>query len=247
MPSKAEEDRARDTFSSFLTRSFASDQIVWRNGSEPPDHWLDLGGESFAVEVTALRKRYDIGGGIRLPLRAMGRELEALVSRVERELVVQNCIRGKYAVQIFRAIPDLKKLEPEILALIRATVTDLEEQAIGAKKPFMRVAQRTCSIVKLDSDGAALVLWGPTDSMWLAEATVEMREMIRERIVAKRDKLRAIKNLKILVLDDQYLYSELEMFSALDLRPEEFSGFHTVYVARSGRESVVLHSSFADA
>jgi hypothetical protein len=110
----------------------------------------------------------------------------------------------------------------------------------------MRAAQRTCSVIKLDDEGATLDLWGPTDSMRLGDAAVELSDLIRERIRTKRKRLRAVHDTKILVLDDQYVYSELEMFSTLELDTEDLHSFHSIYVARSGRQSVLLTSGFAN-
>ena len=44
------------SFNEYLTSRFRSTIIKWSDGDEPPDYFLTLDGEKYAIEVTALKE-----------------------------------------------------------------------------------------------------------------------------------------------------------------------------------------------
>lgn len=163
MASKIEESEAFEKLRTFVARTLPSARLRWHDGAEPPDFDLFIDDIEYAVEVTQLRKLFQIGQA-RLPMRAIGRELESFVRRAEAALVASGGFVGSYAVVVPRPIPDLRLREPELIELIRAGAQELQLAPLQAKTMLLRVDRRQCSLLKLAEQGCSLTLYGPTDS-----------------------------------------------------------------------------------
>jgi len=114
-------------------RAFAN--LRWQDGAEPPDFDLFIDDVEYAIEITEMRKLLEVGR-MRLPFGVIGRDLEAFVRRAESALLASGEFIGEYAVDIPRQIPDLMKLESELVTLIRGAIADLRDVPLGIKVPI---------------------------------------------------------------------------------------------------------------
>jgi len=246
LASKSEESKAFAKLRRFVSSALPTASVRWHDGSEPPDFDLFIDDVEYAVEVTELRKLYEVGAA-RLPFLVIGRELEAFVQRAERALVDAGGFNGEYAVVIPRPIPGLRTREHELIGLIGAGIEALHTAPPNAKVPFLRVDRRRCSLIKLAADGCRLVLYGPTDAPWGEDSRIEILPLLEQHIRTKAKKLRDITVPRLLVIDDKHLYSELEHFPQVVAKASECEAFHTIFIARGHRADVVLTPQFPGA
>jgi len=243
LASKSEESKAFAKLRRFVSSALPTASVRWHDGSEPPDFDLFIDDVEYAVEVTEIRKLYEVGAA-RLPFRVIGRELEEFVDRAQRTLVDAGGFDGEYAVVIPRPILSLRTREPELIGLIGAAIEALHAAPTNARIPFLHVDRRRCSLIKLADHGCRLVLYGPTDAQWGEDSRIEVLTLINQHIRTKANKMRDITVPRVLVLDDKHLYSEQEHFSQVATKASECEAFHTIFVARGDRADVVLTTRF---
>jgi hypothetical protein len=61
---RKEEEQAKGYFNGFLEARYSPRDILWEDGDEPPDYWLTLSGARYAVEVTSILERANIGTSV---------------------------------------------------------------------------------------------------------------------------------------------------------------------------------------
>jgi len=67
---REDEELCRSIFDTILLTLFARDEIIWtpvEQRHEPPDYYVELSGEKYAVEVTSLIEKMRTGTGEKLP------------------------------------------------------------------------------------------------------------------------------------------------------------------------------------
>lgn len=246
MASKVDEAKAFAKLRAFILSGFPSAQLRWQEGAEPPDFDLFIDDILYAVEITEMRKQFEVGKA-QLPFRVIGRELDAFVKRAESALNASGGFDGDYAVIIPRPIPDLRKREAELIALIRGAIEALRDAPQNTKVPVFRIGSRQCWLLKRGRGGRRLTLHGPADSQWGEESRVEVLSLIDQHVENKAQKLRDITVPRLLVLDDKHLYSDVEHFLHVSNKTPACEAFHTIFVARGDRDDVVLTTRFLGA
>ncbi len=79
---RADEEQCKNKFDAFLRQRYLDGDISWRCGDEPPDYYVRLRGDCYAVEVTNLFENIELGDettshlGFRTRVLAFLRQIE---------------------------------------------------------------------------------------------------------------------------------------------------------------------------
>ncbi len=237
---KPEEELCRSKFDEFLRQAFPNSVVAWKDGDEPPDYYLDLDGERYAVEVTRIGECVSIN---RKPMSIRGVQQSQFrfVKVVERNAKKRGLLHGKYIVHMPKPIEDLDAiksvLRDEIFQYLQAT-RDLDS---FAPKLIFKKGRQSCEIEKLASQPDIIFGPGLMLSKWTNEIKEGARLAIRKALADKRHKLRNVKVPKIILLFDSYLFADAQDFKdcVAQLLPD-LTDFYTVFLVSNSNAFVVF-------
>jgi len=133
-PVRDEEAHARDWFDEYLRECDPARETTWsRPNRDPPDLWVEIDGETFAVEVTGLFDRITDGDGKIRTNAERTRICQKLVDAAKQEArACEPCVEGYYDVH-FSELPADSRSERKATKewLARKFITTRHEQCTG--------------------------------------------------------------------------------------------------------------------
>jgi len=231
-------------FNEFVKGSSKFNAIRWEDVAqkdEPPDYFLYLNDTKYAVEVTILMEKTEVGN-LKLPQIAIVASLWGLVDKVEATAKELDYLNGAYLVSFSRPLANFKRIREQLfndlLAYVKATknVSTASEQII-----FKRGTQK-CTIRKMHDQKSYIGKAGPSGGKWEGEVAEEICTLLEERINSKFHKLRKITEPKILLLYDAYHFASPEMYKSCLNSLAALHSFHTVFIVESNEAGWLLHS-----
>ncbi len=227
MPLKKQEEFCRDEFDRWLKASLSGHHVIWEdNDNDPPDFWLILDSQRYAVEITRIVDEED---------RTVAAALWRIIAEAKGQAVKAGQLFGTYLVEfkgrIDRGRGKLRNaLKARVLDYVRRTAwleTDSGEIIeIGAKV--------LCKITKLHGRGASILpIGGPHDKgMGESEIRAELTELLKRSLGEKSRIPRETNYPTVLILYDLYWQIDQEVFLDCLNGLTEKTVFHTVYVVQ---------------
>lgn len=246
-PKRQDEEFCKHTFHSFLAHFYRSDNLFWEPVSpcqEPPDYYLRILNQRYAVEVTTVMEPPSPNHW-QAPSAEESR-LYRLVKRVERQAEQRGHMQGSYVVEggpVDNFGTCQRKLRQALLEYIRRTREPIEAPRVVLHRSrrsewAIRKYARYRNVIKLVAPKGL-------GDHWREEVCCRLRERIAERLDTKAKKLQGLSMPVILLLFDQYHYARrsawTEASSALDL-----DQFHTVVRISDGGRAQILASARSD-
>ncbi len=245
MKSKSEEF-CKASFDRYLKKIAPASTIFWKDveqKEEPPEFYLSANGTMYAVEVTILMQKVDVGAKKHLPVSVV-RDLlrEFVADEVEAVARKGHFLQGSYTVVFSKPITGFANvkdmIQSDLLSYISAT------QAVSKAPPrvvYERGRQK-CLIRKEHDEENKVVMGGPYIGRRENEASMEVKHLLDNRLDEKQHRLRNIAYPKILLLHDKYYFAELEVYRACISTVSSLRSFHTVFIVESNGEGQVLYS-----
>jgi hypothetical protein len=197
---------------------------------DPPDYWLTVGEQRFAVEITSIV--YDQG---------YAALCNALHDSIKRQCESDSPVPGEYAVSIFRRphIPkretrEWKKLVEDTVAKIRG----LSGSAPGSEVQLLHNASGTITISKCSAEGSTVVKFRTPEPKRDVEAQQELSHLLEQAISKKLNKLQnkgvtAKCRDVILLLYDAYEFSSVETAKRALSNVKGYDWLHSIFWAAS--------------
>ena len=203
---------------------------VKREDDDPPDFWIDVDGQSYAVEVTSI-----VTGQA---YRAACRTLKEMVRNT---VMSQGILSGTYVLRI-RRHPDLpRRNSPEWRALVDRAVS-----FVGATAPvesaressLLADGQGRLDICRVSAAGNTVGLVGPTEVKWEGEVREELQHLMQEAVATKRGKFEkkgvpAQCPRVLLVFYDAYGFGDQDDARHALLLTTGYDWFHSIFWAAS--------------
>jgi len=242
----ASEEFCKFSFDTYLQKTIPTSNQFWRDveqKAEPPDYYLTLNNSLFAVEVTILLEKVDIGGKKHLPVGII-RDLLAKFIKDEVEAVARDkgYLRGTYVVIFSKPILNFAEAKYRIQAELLSFISETQQTGKVPAKVVYKNGRQGCSIEKLDSQQDKVVMGGPVLSKWQDEVLVTAKDLLYNRLEEKKHRLRNIGNPKILLLHDKYPFADREIYKTCISELHSLQFFHTIFVVGSDHEGEILYS-----
>jgi len=247
MKSKTEEF-CRSKFDEFMRAISESTSIRWQDVAqrdEPPDYYLYLNGTKYAVEVTTLMEKSEVGN-LELPQIAIIASLWQLVDEVEATARRDGFLNGAYVVSFSRPLADFSKIRGQLFDDLLAYVKTTRNLSTAPEQVVFKQGTQKCIIQKHHDQKSYIGKVGPGGGKSEGEITEEICTLLEERVNAKHHKLRKISDPKILLLYDAYHFASLAMYESCKSRIAHLRSFHTIFVAGGNGPGWVLHSGSLD-
>ncbi len=240
------EEYCKDSFDRYLKKTALASTIVWKEveqKDEPPEFYLFVNGVKYAVEVTIMLQKVDVGAKKRLPVLVVRRLMaQFVVDEVEAVARENSCLQGSYLVSFSKPITDFANLKGMIQSELLSYISMTQAVSKAPPKVVYERSRQKCVIEKLHNDENKVIMGGPFISRWKNEALVEAKQLLDNRLDEKQHRLRNVPYPKILLLHNKYYFADLEAYKACISKAPSLSSFHTVFIVESNSEGQVLYS-----
>lgn len=240
------ERSCRDSFDRFIANRLPDSVISWQEVAkkdEPPDFYLVADGTRYAVEVTQLMQKTNVGTRRPLPVKTVVNILKEFVAK-EIESVARdgNYLHGAYLISFPKPVADFaglkRALQGKLLTYIRSTQWLSE----APDKVIYESGRQRCTIRKTHDRESKVIMGGPWISKWEGEAVSDAGRLLESTLAEKEHKLRNIASPKVLLLHNQYQFADAEMYKSCIPSATSLSSFHTVFLVESNGRGSVLYS-----
>ena len=239
------EELCKSRFGNYLKNSLSTGPLAWEDGDEPPDFYLSIAGERFAVEVTILMEQFTVGEST-MPTKAIRASLREFVDEVEQLARKQNTLHGTYLVLFSKPIAGFRDSKDSIRLALLNYVANTQGVERAPRQVVFKHNRQTCSIEKFhtqtDRINQAVAFNGKRED----EAAAEIYNLLEERLAEKCHKLRMIHLPKIALLYDAYLFANPSMFKDCTSRLSSLDSFHTVFIVHDNYLDFILYSQNPD-
>jgi hypothetical protein len=236
----------KNSFDRFIANRLPDSVVSWREVAvkdEPPDFYLIVDGTRYAVEVTKLMQKANVGTKRPLPVKTIRDLLKRFVGE-EVESVARdgNYLHGAYSVSFSKPVDDFvslkRAMQGELLAYIRST-QGLNE---APGKVVYESGRQKCTVRKTNDEESKVTMGGPWISKWEGEVASDVGQLLESSLTEKGYKLRNISGPKVLLLHNKYEFADAETYRSCIPSATTLTSFHTVFLVESNGKGFVLHS-----
>ena len=201
MGSKREEF-CKERFNSFLVDIKRCENVQWEKGDEPPDYYLSIGSNKYAVEVTTIMDILKVAEK-EFPILSILNSMRQLTKSIEQKALDQNILQGHYFIKFNRPFPNFgrikKVLEKRILDFLSKTTNFSKSSEINV---FEQNSFK-CIVKKINRSLSVIGFIGPTRVKYEEEIQAEACRLFNRLVSLKAKKLQKIQFGKILLLLNQ--------------------------------------------
>ncbi len=201
--------------------------LLWEPGSQPPDFFLTVDGQRFAVEVTQVMESLELGG-LSITSRGAIDALQRAVAELRSAAKKVDLLRGFYHIHVC-AIPNLRACLPQIQGRVFHYLTETANRRTAEpERIYDGKRDRHWTIRKLHDVGGDLVeSMSIGDASWQAEIREELTQLLASAISIKASKPVNVSCARILLLVDAYHCGEADDWRRTAL-PASAASFHTI-------------------
>jgi hypothetical protein len=252
-PKDKRQEWCRACFDAYLRQRLPLSQpIEWQEGHDPPDYYLTAGSQKFAVEVTTIADKIDVGSGEEIEREKLVEYRKRLVLEVEDEARQQGILQGSYHVKFAPLLPPQFDLHIHRRQIKHRLLLYIKETQDGSAHPEQTIEierTRYCSIQKVSSLPLRVwVPWEPWTLRWEADALSKACEWLQSAIRTKAEKLsRAIEQLgtrlpKILLVFHDFDALDLTVYERCLLYPGDLRDYHTIAIVSKDKRVLILYT-----
>jgi hypothetical protein len=230
-----DEELCREAVSRLLQQRGIED--LWKEGTEPPDWFLEVAGQLFAVEVTSIHGSTNLGGREHTWVQ-LSNELAPFSKDICREVEARVQIPGWFTVN-FPAIPHIKNHRS---AIVEALVDYFEDSDSAPHfcgwHTVLRLERREVAVYRISEKGSTLDQRLLLTGAAISRLDDQLSEILPRIVSKKALKMRNITSPSILVILDEYRFQRsVEEWRAR--LPPEVSCFMAVVRVQQGNAEVV--------
>jgi len=215
-------------------------------GQDPPDFYMTIKKQNYAVEVTSTKVYRDVSIGVGQVLeRTYYKTHKKLVDEIDNLAKEKGVLNGVYCVSFMRPLTskNFTKIKNQVLEKLLNFIEQTEED-IQTPNQKIRINRRlVCTIIKVPGtcDG---VYEGFTNGAWpeSPEFFGTVDEIIKLALTDKKQKLGSIKEPIILLLLNTFPLADPPVFlSCLKSIPDK-DFFHSIFLVQGDGQGVMLYS-----
>jgi hypothetical protein len=215
---RADEEHARLSFDLHLRQVAGITDATWEpfpNGENmPPDFYLRLGDDTFAVEVMSLFTQYGQGGDS-VSEESIWKATERLTDEVEIEAAQAGILHGGYVLTLDGPYDNFFHSKKQLRSLLLKFITDTQGVAAtpGALEFVELPSGQRCAVNKYESasDWVAAAIFSDGGD-WNWEVVTELRMLLDDAVSKKAWKLRGVPQPWVLLLLDRHHFARSQEY-----------------------------------
>jgi hypothetical protein len=235
---RKDEEHCKSAFDAFLRQRCQEEDIVWNDEDNPPDYYLQLNGNKYAVEVTSLMEVIQLGNESLSHLTFI-EAVHDFLKQIEQQAVREGILKGAYVVD-YKPLNDFGKWKKYISKNIMDYIHATRDAPSAPERTILNRGHLGWSIEKYHSEKQYLT-GATSDARWHHQAVDELCALLNQTLEKKAKKLATISCPKILLIADRYPWLESSDWSGCLSNLNSISEFHTVFLV-SERGNSTLHS-----
>lgn len=241
-----DEEFCKSEFSNFLSRIYNPTEYNWEDvpqKNEPPDYYLDLKGDRYAIEVTKLMEKVPVGTANPLPLTTVRDLLQRFVKDEIEAITINNVyLEGTYTIYFSQPIKNFTSIKNNLKTDLLDYIKNTKKQENAPSKIIFSQGKQKCEITKIHNNGNKILMAGPFAVKWESETEIDMQNILMDRISEKRDKLKNITHPKILLLHNKYAFVSPQNYKDIFSLIYSLNDFHTIYITQKEEGGIILYS-----
>lgn len=226
------EERCKDRFDAWLRANVGAVDPQWtyepKGHSTPPDFWLDLDGERFAVEITSIESAEEVLG-VRVTESGWYEAFLGLKNELEHEAAQISGHEGLYRLFVHAVVPKWSRRRSMIKTRIQQYIAATQgvDQSEGSN--ITVDGQDALRIEKAASTAPLFISLNDFSRSWPDD---NFRPSLQEAVLRKIEILGSMALPCILILEDHYrLPDPVDWDAALrDIGAQNF--FHSIFIVR---------------
>ncbi len=254
-PKSEREEFCRSRFDAYLQQRNVSERIEWQEGPEPPDYYLAVGDQRFAVEVTTISDKIDVGSGKEIEREKLVEYRKRLVSEVEGEARKEGILRGSYHVKFAPLLPpqfDLDRHRRQIKRRLLLYIEKTQDESAHPEQTVEIKGKPYCTIHKVSFLPPQIrVPWEPWTGCWEADALSKACEWLQLAMRRKAGRLKGaderlgIELPKVLLILHDFDAVDFTTYEHFVSRLEDLMDYHTIAIvsAFKGQGIFILHTA----
>lgn len=236
---REDEEHCKNAFDTFLKQRYQGGDITWVCGDEPPDYFLQLRDNKYAVEITSVLEKAALGNKIRDHLE-IDKSIKRLIEDIQKDAIEKGILNGAYIVR-YKPIRDFGKQKQGISTRITDYLKRTKNVSSPQAKDIAGEGHLRWYIRKLHSEKSYLN--GTTDdAKWEAEAEDELCNLLNKVLERKVKKLKTISLPKILLLYDRFVWIDADGWRQYLAKLSYVDNFHTIFLVSDKSSNSILHS-----
>ena len=244
---RKDEEFCKEIFNNFLVNNLGLQPSNWREGEDPPDYYFTLNGQDYAVEVTTIMMKV-ISADKPIPQVLFHSALKELGEEIMEESKNQRILKGTYYLYFFGPFDKFSKAKKSIKKAALNYIDKTQNLTTGDWKIIYQSRGRKCEIFKTGTTSDKVSLAGivsPDYGKWEEEYEEEACRLLLEWILIKKQKLKDIKKPKILILLDNYPFSDLSknIYKKCKLDPDILNFYHSIFIVEPKGVGYFVHSN----
>ncbi len=238
---RADEERCKNAFDTFLKQRYQDGDIIWTCGdrNKPPDYFLQLRGNKYAVEVTSILEKATLGNKT-IDHIGIDKSVKRFIENIQKDAIKRGILKGAYIVR-YKPIRDFEKQKQAIATRIRDYLRRTQNVSSAPAEDIADKGHLRWYIYKLQSDKSYL-LRTTGDAKWGGEAEYELCNLLSKALETKVKKLKNISLPKILLLYDRFAWIDADEWSQYLAKLSYVDNFHTIFLVSDKSSNSILHS-----
>lgn len=236
---RRDEEFCKNAYDTFLRLQYQSNDIVWSDGDEPPDYYLNLCGVKFAVEVTSVLEKATLGNK-NIDHLEIDKSIKSFIEDIQKDAIAKGFLNGAYIVR-YKPLMDFGKQKQFISTRIKDYLQRTQNVSAAPAEDIVGKGHLGWYIWKVHSNKSYLT--GTTeDAKWEGEAIDALCKLLNKALETKAKKLERISLPKILLLHDRFVWIDANQWRQYAAKLDCLDNFHTIFLVSEKSKNSILHS-----
>jgi hypothetical protein len=174
---REDEEHCRNAFDTFLKQRYQAGDITWTTGdrNKPPDYFLQLRCNKYAVEVTSVLEKATLGNKI-IDNLEIDKSINRFIEDIQKDAIEEGILKGAYIVR-YKPIRDFGNQKQVIAKRIRDYLRHTQNVSSAPAENIAGEGHLNWYIYKLKSDKSYLSRT-TSDAKWKGEVEDELCNLI---------------------------------------------------------------------
>lgn len=236
---RKDEEHCKNAFDTFLRLHYTDNDIIWSDGDEPPDFYLELCGTEFAVEVTSILEEVALGNRTVAHFE-IDASVKMFIDDIREDAIRRGILKGAYIVN-YKPIRDFGKQKQAISVRIMDYLQRTQNVTSAPKENIVGKGHLRWYICKVHSENTHLTRT-TGDARWEVEAADELCDLLNKALETKAEKLKIISLPKILLLNDRFPWIDADEWRQYLAKLRFVDNFHTIFLVSKKSSNSIFHS-----
>ncbi len=236
---REDEECCKNAFDTFLRLHYADNNIVWSDGDEPPDYYLELCGSKFAVEVTSVLEKATLGNK-NIDHLEIDISIKRFIEDIQKDAIAEGLLKGAYIVR-YKPLSDFSKQKQVIITRIKDYLQRTQNVSAAPAEDIVGQGHLRWYIWKVHSEKSYLTRT-TGDAKWEGEAANELCDLLNKALETKVKKLGTISLPKILLLHDRFAWIDTGEWRQYLTKLSYVDNFHTIFLVSEKSDNSILNS-----